>query len=191
MVELAVMGWVVYVAVAFGLRTLLHWRQTGSTGFLGVRAGAGLIERVAGATMVTAFLLALVAPFVGRPLWDAPAVGVVMVAVATVATLVAQLAMGASWRIGVRDGERTALVTRFPFDVVRNPIFTCMTLASLGLAAICPTPLASVAPVLLIASLEVQVRIVEEPYLRTVHGAAYSAYASRVGRFVPGVGRLS
>jgi protein-S-isoprenylcysteine O-methyltransferase Ste14 len=33
------------------------------------------------------------------------------------------------------------------------------------------------------------VRKVEEPYLATTHGAAYVDYASRVGRFVPGVGK--
>jgi protein-S-isoprenylcysteine O-methyltransferase Ste14 len=40
------------------------------------------------------------------------------------------------------------------------------------------------------ASVQVQVRLVEEPYLLRVHGDAYRAYAARTGRFVPGVGRL-
>ena len=45
-------------------------------------------------------------------------------------------------------------------------------------------------PVLHVVALELQTRLVEEPYLRRVHGAAYEEYARRVGRFVPGVGRL-
>jgi protein-S-isoprenylcysteine O-methyltransferase Ste14 len=189
MIEVAVTGWVVYAAVAFGLRTFLHWRATGTSGFLGLRDGAGAIERVAGAAMAMAFVLGLIAPFVGRPLWDAPWIGAAVVGAATLATLGAQLAMGASWRIGVRDDERTALVTRFPFSVVRNPIFSCMIVASVGFALSCPTPLSWLGPLLLLASLEVQVRRVEEPYLRASHGAAYAAYAARVGRFVPGLGR--
>ena len=32
--------------------------------------------------------------------------------------------------------------------------------------------------------------MVEEPYLLKVHGSAYAEYAARVGRFLPGVGRL-
>jgi protein-S-isoprenylcysteine O-methyltransferase Ste14 len=32
---------------------------------------------------------------------------------------------------------------------------------------------------------------VEEPYLRTTHGPAYADYASRVGRFIPGIGKAS
>jgi hypothetical protein len=38
--------------------------------------------------------------------------------------------------------------------------------------------------------IEIQVRLVEEPYLHGVHGAAYTDYASGVGRFLPGIGRL-
>ena len=37
---------------------------------------------------------------------------------------------------------------------------------------------------------QLQVRVVEEPYLLATHGKTYAAYAARVGRFVPGAGRL-
>jgi protein-S-isoprenylcysteine O-methyltransferase Ste14 len=40
------------------------------------------------------------------------------------------------------------------------------------------------------ASWHVQVRLVEEPYLRRVHGCAYETYAARTGRFLPRIGRL-
>ena len=33
-------------------------------------------------------------------------------------------------------------------------------------------------------------RLIEEPYLTAVHGDAYRDYAGRVGRFLPGVGRI-
>lgn len=45
--------------------------------------------------------------------------------------------------------------------------------------------------VALVGALEVQVRLVEEPYLRRMHGTAHEGYTRRVGRFVPGLGRLS
>ena len=50
---------------------------------------------------------------------------------------------------------------------------------------------ALIAFVVLVVALELQVRVVEEPYLLVAQGAAYADYAARVGRFVPGVGRLS
>jgi protein-S-isoprenylcysteine O-methyltransferase Ste14 len=40
-----------------------------------------------------------------------------------------------------------------------------------------------------VVAVQLQVRSIEEPYLRRVHGVAYERYAGRVGRFVPGVGR--
>jgi protein-S-isoprenylcysteine O-methyltransferase Ste14 len=54
-----------------------------------------------------------------------------------------------------------------------------------------PSWVALAGVVALFVALELQVRVVEEPYLRRTHGAAYTDYASRVGRFVPGVGRLA
>jgi protein-S-isoprenylcysteine O-methyltransferase Ste14 len=41
-----------------------------------------------------------------------------------------------------------------------------------------------------IAGVQLQVRRIEEPYLMGAHGEDYRAYAARVGRFLPGVGRL-
>jgi protein-S-isoprenylcysteine O-methyltransferase Ste14 len=41
---------------------------------------------------------------------------------------------------------------------------------------------------LLVAALEVQVRGVEEPYLRATHGASYRRYEQTAGRFLPGLG---
>jgi protein-S-isoprenylcysteine O-methyltransferase Ste14 len=103
-------------------------------------------------------------------------------------TLVAQLAMGDSWRIGVDPATRTDLVTDGVFGAVRNPIFTAMIVATLGLVLLVPNPVSAAALLVLVAALEVQVRMVEEPYLRTIHGPAYEAYLTSAGRFVPGVG---
>ena len=45
--------------------------------------------------------------------------------------------------------------------------------------------------VVLVAALEAQVRLVEEPHLAAVHGEAYRRYGRRAGRFVPGLGRFA
>ena len=39
-----------------------------------------------------------------------------------------------------------------------------------------------------VGALQLQVRAVEEPYLRSVHGDAYGTYAAATGRFLPGIG---
>ncbi|MEU0164095.1 methyltransferase [Streptomyces iakyrus] len=83
-------------------------------------------------------------------------------------------------------GERTALITGGPLAYVRNPIFTAMAVTGLGLVLMVPNILALTS----LLAVELQVRVVEEPYLRTVHGPAYLEYRARAGRFVPGIGRL-
>lgn len=193
MQAVVVVSWLVYVAVAFVLRTWLQIRSTGSSGLVGVRRDASGVERVAGAALVGAFGLALVGPFIGRPwlvgpVW--PVIGLGLVVTGTIATLGAQLAMKTSWRIGVDPTARTALVTDGPYRLVRNPIFTAMIFVGLGLALMYATPAASIAPILLIVGLELQVRLVEEPYLRRIHGEDYLEWARRTGRFVPGLGGL-
>ena len=61
---------------------------------------------------------------------------------------------------------------------------------ALGLTLMVPSALAIVGFIALIVALELQVRIVEEPYLLRAQGAAYAEYAAQTGRFVPGVGTL-
>jgi protein-S-isoprenylcysteine O-methyltransferase Ste14 len=118
-----------------------------------------------------------------------PAAGVVVFAAGCWVTLLAQSAMGSSWRIGVDPTERTELITAGPFGWARNPIFTGMVTAAIGLALLAPTLLTVAAVAMLVAAVEIQVRSVEEPYLR---GAipGWQSYANHVGRFVPGLGRI-
>jgi protein-S-isoprenylcysteine O-methyltransferase Ste14 len=76
------------------------------------------------------------------------------------------------------------------FAIVRNPVLSCMFIVPVGLALINPNVVSLAMLIAVAASVQVQVRLVEEPYLLCVHGDAYRAYAARTGRFVPGVGRL-
>src|SRR5262249_17477873 len=105
-------------------------------------------------------------------------------------TFGAQLAMGSSWRIGVDPEERTELVTDGPFELVRNPIYSAMLPTVFGLVLMVPSVVAISGFLALVVALEMQVRLVEEPYLLGVHGDAYATYAARVGRFVPRLGLL-
>jgi protein-S-isoprenylcysteine O-methyltransferase Ste14 len=51
-----------------------------------------------------------------------------------------------------------------------------------------PNVVAVVLLAALAVALQLQVRLIEEPYLRRTHGEVYKAYAATVGRFVPGIG---
>jgi protein-S-isoprenylcysteine O-methyltransferase Ste14 len=118
------------------------------------------------------------------------AVGIVLYTGGIVVTLIAQAAMGSSWRGDVDPNARTELVTTGPFRIVRNPILVATELTALGLVLILPNVLSLAMLGSVLLAHQIQVRLVEEPYLLRVHGAAYARYAARTGRFLPGIGRL-
>lgn len=194
---LIVMG--VMVAVVFVARSVIQLRTTGDSG---LRAGAltapaGTPEWWAGRLLLLALVAVPGAPVaeilgmdpltaVGWVRWT----GTGLAGLGTTMMFLAQMHMGAEWRIGVDTGERTRLVTGGAFRMVRNPIFSAMILAAVGLVLMVPNPISIAGLALLVGAIELQVRSVEEPHLRRLHGEAYEAYASRVGRFVPGLGTL-
>jgi protein-S-isoprenylcysteine O-methyltransferase Ste14 len=196
----ALVIYALYLALAFGVRTLIQWRRTGSTGFHGVGGTPGSAEWLAGAGFALALILGASAPVLAlldvvepiATLDDARlhVLGLWLALAGIGLTFYAQGAMGTSWRIGVDESERTELVTTGPFALVRNPIFAAMIPTGLGLALLVPSVVALAGFAALVVALELQVRIVEEPYLLRVHGQRYAHYARRTGRFVPGAGRL-
>ncbi len=189
----------VYVACAFGVRSWIHWRATGSTGFLGVSGVPGSLEWCGGVLFAVGIALGLAAPVAAHvgmvptwfsqrpPLLDLLAVG--LVAAGMAGTLWAQACMGASWRIGVAPTERTELVSKGPFRWVRNPIFSFMLVTAAGFTLLLPNVLSLASLTSLFAAVQIQVRFAEEPYLRRTHGEAYVDYCRHVGRFLPGIGR--
>jgi protein-S-isoprenylcysteine O-methyltransferase Ste14 len=195
MPRLALALYALYLALAFGWRTWRQLRMTGRSGFVGF-SRAGALERLAGGLLVGSVALGIASPFAALRGGDpqipavAAAFGVAAYAAGLALTLAAQLHMGASWRIGVDPAERTQLVTSGPFAFARNPIFTGMIAVAVGLALLVPNLWARLAVLALVVGIELQVRLVEEPYLLRTHGEAYRAWAQRTGRFLPGIGRL-
>ena len=200
MTHAALVLFVCYLGIGFGLRTWLQWRRTGDSGFRGISGRPGSPEWLAGVAFVVALLAGVLGPVaallgLGSLRWlDAPGLawaGLGLALVGIAATLATQLEMGASWRIGVDDAERTDLVTTGAFAVARNPFFTAMAITGAGLALMTPNVVAVVGFVTLLVALQLQVRVVEEPYLLRIHGAHYAVYAATTGRFFPGLGRLN
>jgi len=192
--------WAAFGALTLVGRALLQLRRTGSTGIAGPSGPPGSIEWTGGLMFVVSLALGVAAGLLD--LWDVVdpiaaldttavhVAGLILFALGLGGTIAAQLAMGRSWRVGVNETERTELVTGGPFKLVRNPIYSAMVPAVAGLTLLVPSVVALLGLALLVAALEIQVRLVEEPHLLRAHGDAYAAYAQRVGRFVPVLGRL-
>jgi protein-S-isoprenylcysteine O-methyltransferase Ste14 len=190
----------VYLGLTIGIRVAIQIRRTGSTGVHGLPRDAGSLERFAGALFFFALLAGAAAPALTLfgaldplPALDGTvgnAIGFALAAGGILLTFGAQLAMGDAWRIGVDPEERTRLVTSGPFRLVRNPIYSALMPTVFGLLLMVPNVVALAGFACIVISIEMQVRLVEEPHLLRTYGKSFADYAAHVGRFVPGVGLL-
>jgi protein-S-isoprenylcysteine O-methyltransferase Ste14 len=199
MARLAIWMLIAFGILTFGVRVGIQLQRTGKTGLIGVRRGGplawssailftgGMAIGIVSIAHVRNGSLATIDALDTTPLH---LVGIGIAGAAGLAVFAAQLGMGESWRIGVSEEERTELITGGWFSMIRNPIYTAMIAGWTGLALMVPTWLGIAAVVVIALGLEIQVRAVEEPYLSRAHGDAYRSYGSRVGRFIPGVGRF-
>jgi protein-S-isoprenylcysteine O-methyltransferase Ste14 len=200
MAKLAAAMLVVFVVLTLFVRVGIQLRRTGKTGLIGLRRDAGVLDWLSGLLFIGGMAIAIVSiqlvlqdslePIGALDVGVLHVVGIALAAAGGTAVFLAQLGMGENWRIGVRDEERTDLVTGGWFSICRNPIYTAMVVGWTGFALMVPTWLGFAAITVITLGLQVQVRAVEEPYLLRAHGDAYRDYAARVGRFVPGIGRF-
>jgi protein-S-isoprenylcysteine O-methyltransferase Ste14 len=192
---------IVYLAGMGVVVALRDRRYRGATGRSGIRHGQARTlsaEWWSELTMSLSTLLALVSPILAGVGWVRPVAAPAPVAVAGLVLALAgfagawaaQEAMGDSWRAGVDPDTHTPLVTTGVYGVIRNPIFVAMIAAFAGLTMMVPSVPQALALICLTVGYTIQARVLEEPYLAAAHGDAYAAYAARVGRFVPLVGRL-
>ena len=193
----------VFYGLGFGWRTWVQLRRYGSSGIVLFRSGRpgqhlreALFVVLAVALLAEASLAAVaprrlpgLVPLAPATAAVLRATGAVMVLGATALMLAAQLDLGASWRVGIDEGTRPGLVTGGLYRYSRNPIYVAMLTALLGFALLLPSWISL--GLLIGAGLGIRRHVRdEEAYLARTYGEEYRRYAARVGRFVPGVGRL-
>ena len=200
MAKLAAVMLFVFVVLTLFVRVAIQLRRTGGTGLIGLRKGAGPLEWLSGLLFLGGMAIAILSlqlvlndtldPIAAIDVDALHVLGIVLATIGGLSVFGAQLGMGASWRFGVSDDQGTDLVTGGWFSFCRNPIYTAMIVGWTGFSLMVPTWPAIASVIVIAVGLELQVRIVEEPYLLRTHGDEYGRYASGVGRFLPGVGRL-
>ncbi|MDR3025580.1 isoprenylcysteine carboxylmethyltransferase family protein [Chryseobacterium sp.] len=110
-------------------------------------------------------------------------VGLIIMILALIWVIKAQIQMKNSWRIGIDNRTKTELITHGLFRFSRNPIFLGMTVSLVGFFLVIPTVIALT--FLLIGSVLMQIQIrLEEEYLIKEHGQIYLAYKNRVKRML-------
>lgn len=95
--------------------------------------------------------------------------------------LLAVVCMRDSWRAGIPDKDKTALVTTGIYKVSRNPAFLGFDLQYLGVLLLYCNPLTAVFSLFAIVMLHLQI-LQEERYLTEAFGAPYRTYCRRVFR---------
>ena len=138
-----------FAVLTLGVRVLIQLRTTGETGLIGLRGGAGVLDWLSGilfiggmamgvlsVTLVLQGSLGTIDAMDSTPL---NVIGIVLAAAGGTAVFLAQLGMGASWRIGVSEDQDTDLVITGWFSLVRNPIYAAMIVGWTGFALLVPT----------------------------------------------------
>jgi protein-S-isoprenylcysteine O-methyltransferase Ste14 len=190
-------GFAAFLVAAFGVRTIIHYRRVGRSGWLSsptpmARAGDGLFTLGVNAGL-TGSVLDLWGILEPLPFVDHLAVnasGAAVLAAGAVFALVAQAQMGRSWRAGIDLSHDHELITRGLFGIVRHPFYAGSIAASAGVFLMVPNLVTLAGWAAVLVGCEIDARLVEEPLLHATRGDAYTDYAERVPRFVPHVGGL-
>ena len=198
---LPLIGVVVFLGIVCCWRPWLQSRRHGSSGVLLFRAGRWQ-QNVRDALGVV-LLVCVVGQAIAAAAWPGSlfpreefsresatqVTGAVLLFGGIVFLVMAQLNLGASWRIGIDEGTSPGLVTSGLYRFCRNPIFLAILTVLTGYTLLLPTRLSLT--LLLGAFIGIRQQVLaEEAYLLRAYGDAYREYARNVGRFLPGVGRL-
>jgi len=97
-------------------------------------------------------------------------------------TVAAQFGMGSSWRIGMSEDDRCALVGGGLYRFSRNPIYVGMMSIMMGIFLIAPHAITLALALGAWITTSAQIRL-EEDFLSRLHGAAYQAYCARTRRW--------
>ena len=185
-----------YFVIAFVWRSVAVWKQTGVNPYVldktdNAHDFIGVVFRLTFVLIVAVIIVfAFFSPFYqyAAPLvWlehqTVKSIGLVLLIASLVWTAIAQIQMGASWRIGIDKKNLTGLVQKGLFSVSRNPIFFGMRIALVGFFLTLPNAITLLALVLGDVLMQIQVRL-EEEFLRNTHGENYKEYCENVRRWI-------
>ena len=190
----------IYFLLFFGLamfwRSYIAWKRTGINPY---KLGNGdtvhdFVGKLFRLTLIVAALIVFVFSFLDQYYeWLSPIawmnssvlmmIGIALLVLALIWVLVAQLQMGDSWRIGIDEESKSALVQHGLFGVSRNPIFLGMLVMLVGLLLLLPTAVTLTITVLGFVLIHVQVRL-EEAFLTEKYGEDYRKYQMNVRRWI-------
>lgn len=196
-------GIVLLILIAGCIRPLLQLKLHGTTGFFLFRSGrpAQMLRDALLVLLIGGFLFQAIAgprrPALLRLLVTEGStayevlqvVGATLIIGGVILFASAQLNLGASWQVGIDERHKPGMVSNGLYSYSRHPIFLGFLTLFTGYAAMLPTALSLI--LLLGAYIGFRTQAdTEEAYMLRTYGDPYRDYTRRVGRFLPGVGKL-
>jgi protein-S-isoprenylcysteine O-methyltransferase Ste14 len=184
---------VLFLVFAVAGRVAMQYKITGNHGIRTIKRTSTTMAVISGILLLVSFAsiftftlleaIGILEPSF-TPNQPISLIGIITSLIGMVLTMVSQYQMGSSWRIGVDEAEKTELVTSGIYSSIRNPIYSGILLFCFGLLLILPDIYMLLSLALVYASIELNVRHVEEPYLLRLHGHAFKGYMNNSGRYL-------
>ena len=187
---------IIFFGAAFVLKSLLVAKRTGKNPFVLPNDDSvyGLVGFYFKLLMTAIFVYVVVYAFF--PNWhgtflpiqqlDTPTInciGLFLLFTSFVWTIIAQVHIKNSWRIGIDTETKTELVISGLFSTSRNPIFFGMIITLIGVFLATPNALTVLFLILGYVIIQIQTRL-EEEFLTKEHGQKYLEYKQKVRRFI-------
>lgn len=186
----------VFLLVAVGWRTVRVWQLTGVNALFRYRSDGvhGLTSSVFRLVFAGIAIVSLIhAVFESARFYMVPidwlysdwlqSLGWILLLAALGIVVIAQVHMGAAWRIGIDQEQTNDLVTHGLFRYSRNPIFLAIRVCFFGMFLVLPSAITLMLWVLGDVMIQIQVRL-EEAHLTETFGDAYVQYAQTARRWI-------
>lgn len=187
---------ILYFGIAFVLKSIIVAKRIGKNPLVLPKddSAYGLIGRYFKITLIVLFIYIVVYTFgmqyhqyfLAIPILENEYIkilGIVLLIISLLWTIIAQVHMKDSWRIGIDLNTKTELIQSGLFSISRNPIFLGMILSLLGLFLSTPNAFTMMFFILGYVLIQIQIRL-EEEYLLKEHGEKYLNYSKKVRRLI-------
>lgn len=111
-------------------------------------------------------------------------VGILLGMMGDIIFIISVLTMKESWRAGVSYEEKTDLITDGIYQISRNPAFLGFDLVYIGMCFLFFNPVLVVISFLAIIMFHLQIKYVEEPFLKQEFKEQYLQYYQQVNRYI-------